>query len=109
MGNTPAQAASDYQSYLPVAIALTRSTGVQPNWPCPFPERLPVPFAKVDSMTQSTTTLQQTRQALARSIGQAAFVYGYPLTETYRTCACRPPSRRGCAPAARPARMCARP
>ena len=38
-------------------------------------------------MTQSTTTLQQTRQALARSIGQAAFVYGYPLTETYRTCA----------------------
>ena len=31
IGNTPAQAASDYQSYLPVAIALTRSTGVQPN------------------------------------------------------------------------------
>ncbi|UUC93167.1 hypothetical protein [Comamonas sp. C11] len=50
-------------------------------------------------MTQSITTLQHARQALARSIGQAAFVYGYPLTETYRTCA----------PAARPARMCARP
>ncbi|EHN63191.1 Argininosuccinate lyase [Comamonas testosteroni] len=31
IGNTPAQAASDYQSYLPVAIALTQSTGVQPN------------------------------------------------------------------------------
>ena len=27
------------------------------------------------------------RKALARSIGLAAFVYGYPLTETYRTCA----------------------
>src|SRR5690606_22478083 len=27
------------------------------------------------------------RQALARSVGLTAFVYGYPLTETYRTCA----------------------
>jgi hypothetical protein len=27
------------------------------------------------------------RKAAARSIGLAAFVYGYPLTETYRTCA----------------------
>lgn len=38
-------------------------------------------------MTQSILSPQQARQALARSIGQAAFVYGYPLTETYRTCA----------------------
>ncbi len=27
------------------------------------------------------------RKALARCVGLAAFVYGYPLTETYRTCA----------------------
>jgi len=35
--------------------------------------------------TQLAATLA--RKALARSIGLAAFVYGYPLTETYRTCA----------------------
>lgn len=31
IGNTPAQAAAAYRAYLPVAIALTQSTGVQPN------------------------------------------------------------------------------
>lgn len=35
----------------------------------------------------SQATVDAARQALARSIGLAAFVYGYPLTETYRTCA----------------------
>ncbi|WP_027015080.1 DUF1254 domain-containing protein [Comamonas composti] len=28
----------------------------------------------------------QVRQSLAHSIGLSAFIYGYPLTETYRTC-----------------------
>ncbi|WP_027015079.1 Bug family tripartite tricarboxylate transporter substrate binding protein [Comamonas composti] len=31
IGNTPAQAAADYRSYLPIALKLTQSTGVQPN------------------------------------------------------------------------------
>jgi len=38
----------------------------------------------------STPTLETdpiaARRALARSIGQAAFIYGYPLMETWRTC-----------------------
>lgn len=31
IGNTPAQAAAAYKAYLPIAIELTQSTGVQPN------------------------------------------------------------------------------
>ncbi len=39
-------------------------------------------------MTSSTfPSPAEARRALARSIGVAAFVYGYPLTEVYRTCA----------------------
>ena len=38
-------------------------------------------------MTAPDSTVTAARKALARSIGLAAFVYGYPLTETYRTCA----------------------
>ncbi|HOM19907.1 MAG TPA: DUF1254 domain-containing protein, partial [Ottowia sp.] len=37
-------------------------------------------------MTRIPPDLSQARRALARSIGLTAFVYGYPLTETYRTC-----------------------
>ena len=37
-------------------------------------------------MTPSSTSLSDARRTLARSIGLTAFVYGYPLTETYRTC-----------------------
>ena len=37
-------------------------------------------------MTPSSPSLPEARRALARSVGLAAFVYGYPLTETYRTC-----------------------
>ena len=37
-------------------------------------------------MTFPTTDLTAHRQAMARSIGLAAFVYGYPLTESMRTC-----------------------
>jgi len=37
--------------------------------------------------TQTAPSPAEARRALARSIGLAAFVYGYPLTETYRTCA----------------------
>lgn len=36
--------------------------------------------------TSSTPDTAATQQALARAIGLSAFVYGYPLTETYRTC-----------------------
>ncbi len=55
----------------------------------PFPflhrhqPRGPVPM----NAPASQATVDAARQALARSIGLAAFVYGYPLTETYRTCA----------------------
>lgn len=37
--------------------------------------------------TTSADPVALARKSLARSIGLAAFVYGYPLTETYRTCA----------------------
>lgn len=37
-------------------------------------------------MTQTPPSLPEARRALARAVGLAAFVYGYPLTETYRTC-----------------------
>ncbi|MBC7706079.1 MAG: DUF1254 domain-containing protein [Rhodoferax sp.] len=37
-------------------------------------------------MTLPTADLTTYRQAMARSIGLAAFVYGYPLTESMRTC-----------------------
>lgn len=37
--------------------------------------------------TASAGPIEAARKSLARSIGLAAFVYGYPLTETYRTCA----------------------
>lgn len=37
-------------------------------------------------MTKPAPSLPEARRALARSIGHAAFVYGYPLLETYRTC-----------------------
>lgn len=37
-------------------------------------------------MARTPPDLSQARRALARSIGLTAFVYGYPLTETYRTC-----------------------
>lgn len=38
-------------------------------------------------MTSNTFSRAEAQRALARSIGMAAFVYGYPLTEIYRTCA----------------------
>src|SRR5256885_11470108 len=37
-------------------------------------------------MDPTPPSLPEVRRALARSIGLAAFVYGYPLIETYRTC-----------------------
>ncbi len=37
-------------------------------------------------MTTTAPSLPEVHRALARSIGLAAFVYGYPLVETYRTC-----------------------
>ena len=37
-------------------------------------------------MTQPAPSLSEARRALARSIGLAAFIYGYPLIELYRTC-----------------------
>lgn len=37
-------------------------------------------------MNPTPPSLPEVRRALARSIGLAAFVYGYPLIETYRTC-----------------------
>jgi len=37
-------------------------------------------------MPPSSPSSSEARRALARSVGLAAFVYGYPLTETYRTC-----------------------
>ena len=37
-------------------------------------------------MTPSSTDPSDIQSALARSIGLAAFVYGYPLVETFRTC-----------------------
>ncbi len=37
-------------------------------------------------MTKPSPSLPEARKALARAIGLSAFVYGYPLTETYRTC-----------------------
>lgn len=37
-------------------------------------------------MTPSSTSLSDARRTQARAIGLTAFVYGYPLTETYRTC-----------------------
>jgi hypothetical protein len=36
--------------------------------------------------SSSHTSLPTARQALARAIGQSAFVYGYPLVESMRTC-----------------------
>ena len=38
------------------------------------------------STSASTSSERDSRRALARSVGLAAFVYGYPLVETYRTC-----------------------
>lgn len=37
-------------------------------------------------MRTSSTSSADLRRLLARSVGLAAFVYGYPLIETYRTC-----------------------
>ncbi len=37
-------------------------------------------------MTLSLPSLSEARRAQARAIGLTAFVYGYPLLETYRTC-----------------------
>jgi hypothetical protein len=50
----------------------------------------------------------EARRVIARSIGLAAFVYGYPLIETYRTCAMQTApgaARRGGAAASSDARM----
>lgn len=37
-------------------------------------------------MSNRSPSVLDVRQAQARAVGLAAFVYGYPLTETYRTC-----------------------
>ena len=37
-------------------------------------------------MNDSVSTLSEPRRELARSIGFSAFIYGYPLVETMRTC-----------------------
>lgn len=37
-------------------------------------------------MSNTSPSLLQARQAQARAVGLTAFVYGYPLLETYRTC-----------------------
>jgi len=38
-------------------------------------------------MTSATSPQAEVRRALARNIGLSAFVYGYPLIESWRTCA----------------------
>lgn len=37
-------------------------------------------------MSTTPTSAAAAQQALGRAVGLSAFVYGYPLTETYRTC-----------------------